>query len=103
MNQTQSLRQRTGDRRSTDLRHSPMMAHLMDALERGEDIGHYGRLTFAIVARHFLPEAELLRLLGNCPAHGEGEAKEMLADVTAHDYTPPTPETIRAWQGHQSF
>jgi rubrerythrin len=103
VNQTQTAPKPTGDRRSTDLRHSPMMARLMDALERGEDIGHYGRLTVAIVARHFLPEAELLRLLGNCPAHGEAEAREMLADVKAHDYVPPTPDTIRAWQRHQSF
>jgi rubrerythrin len=103
MSQTQTTAQRTGDRRSTNLRASPLMARLMDALERGEDIGHYGRLTFAIVARHFLPEAEMLRLLGNCPAHGAAEAREMLADVTEHDYTPPTPETIRAWQIHQSF
>ena len=41
---------RSDDGRSTDLRDSPMMAHLMDALEAGTDIGHYGRLTFAMVA-----------------------------------------------------
>ena len=34
-----------------DLQRSPMMSHLLDALERGEDLGHYGRLTFAMVAR----------------------------------------------------
>src|SRR3954470_10283342 len=27
-----------------DLRAEPMMAHLMDSLEAGKDIGHYGRL-----------------------------------------------------------
>ena len=32
-----------------DLRKSRMMAHLMDALSRGEDIGHYGRLVFVMV------------------------------------------------------
>jgi len=37
-----------------DLRQSPMMSHLLDALDKGEDIGHYGRLTFAMVAHHFL-------------------------------------------------
>ena len=36
-----------------DLRRNGMMTHLLDALERGEDIGHYGRLVFAMVARHF--------------------------------------------------
>jgi hypothetical protein len=32
-----------------ELRRSPMMAHLLDALEKGTDIGHYGRLTFVTV------------------------------------------------------
>jgi hypothetical protein len=27
-----------------DLRQSPMMRHMLDALNDGEDIGHYGRL-----------------------------------------------------------
>ena len=36
-----------------DLRQSAMMSHLLDALDRGEDIGHYGRLVFAMVARLF--------------------------------------------------
>jgi hypothetical protein len=27
-----------------DLRQSPMMSHMLDALDNGEDIGHYGRL-----------------------------------------------------------
>jgi hypothetical protein len=30
-----------------DLRKSEMMAHLIDALDQGEDIGHYGKLVFA--------------------------------------------------------
>ena len=33
-----------------DLRKSDMMAHLLDALDKGKDIGHYGRLVFAMVA-----------------------------------------------------
>ncbi len=103
MIQTQRAPQRTDDRRGTDLRASPLMAYLMDALARGEDIGHYGRLTFAIVARHFLPKAEVIRLLGNSPGHDEAEANAMLDDVTRHDYVPPTPQTIRAWQAHQAF
>src|SRR4026209_2943243 len=37
---------------SDNLRDSPMMAHLLDALEKGTDVGHYGRLVFAMVARH---------------------------------------------------
>ena len=38
------------------LRKNDMMTHLLDALDRGQDIGHYGRLVFAMVARHFLSE-----------------------------------------------
>ena len=43
-----------------DLRKSPMMTHLLDALEKGEDIGHYGRLTFAMIAHRFLDRDELV-------------------------------------------
>ena len=32
-----------------DLKQSQMMNHMLEALEKGEDIGHYGRLTFAMV------------------------------------------------------
>ena len=46
-----------------DLRQSPMMNHLLEALDRGEDIGHYGRLTFVMIARHFVSNDELVELL----------------------------------------
>ena len=46
-----------------DLRQSPMMAHMLDALDSGEDIGHYGRLVFAIIGRHFVSNDELVELL----------------------------------------
>ena len=49
------------------LRKNGMMAHLLDALESGKDIGHYGRLVFAMVARHFLGEDELLSYLQKNP------------------------------------
>ena len=39
-------------------RKSGMMVHLLDALEQKQDIGHYSRLVFAMVARHFMPESE---------------------------------------------
>jgi hypothetical protein len=32
-----------------DLKQSQMMNHMLEALENGEDIGHYGRLTFVMV------------------------------------------------------
>ena len=46
-----------------DLRQSPMMGHMLDALGNGEDIGHYGRLVFAMIGRHFVSNDELVELL----------------------------------------
>ena len=46
-----------------ELRKNGMMSHLLDALAQGEDIGHYGRLVFVMVARYFLPEDHLLKQL----------------------------------------
>src|SRR6478609_3815284 len=94
---------RTDGGRSTDLRDSPMMAHLLDALEEGTDIGHYGRLVFAMVARHFLAEEEMVRLLGNQPDHNEDEARALLRQVEAKDYNPPKRERILEWQAQQEF
>jgi hypothetical protein len=48
---------------AAQLRKNGMMAHLMDALTRGEDIGHYGRLVFVMVARYFVSEDDLFRQL----------------------------------------
>src|SRR3954451_5978494 len=42
-----------------DLRNNDMMSRLMDALEQRQDIGHYGRLVFAMIGRHFLEDDEL--------------------------------------------
>lgn len=89
--------------RGDDLRDSPLMAHLLDALEARRDIGHFGRLTFAMVARHFLGEAELVRLLGQQPAHDAGEARALLRQIEARDYLPPRCERILAWQAQQDF
>jgi hypothetical protein len=93
----------SSDDRSAVLRSSPMMAHLMDALEAGTDVGHYGRLTFAMIARHFLDEAELVRLLGQQPDHDETHARALLQQVQARDYTPPKRERILEWQAQQDF
>ncbi len=43
-----------------DLKKNAMMAHLLDALDHKKDIGHYGRLVFTMVARHFLSEEEVV-------------------------------------------
>ena len=59
-----------------DLRQSPMMAHLLDALANGKDIGHYGRVTVAIVGRYFLDRNELGNLLLEASGGDEKEAKD---------------------------
>ena len=40
-----------------------MMSHLIDALDAGKDIGHYGRLVFAMVAHHFLSDQAVIEWL----------------------------------------
>jgi hypothetical protein len=84
-----------------DLRTNAMMAHLIDALERGDDIGHYGRLVFAMVARHFLTEDELCEYL-QCNL-SEEEARALCRQVEGRDYNPPRRERILEWQQQQEF
>jgi hypothetical protein len=79
------------------------MVHLLDALEAGQDIGHYGRLTFAIIARHFMDEDELIRLLAAQPDQDETRARALLLQVRQRDYSPPKRERILAWQKQQDF
>ena len=86
-----------------ELRNSPMMAHLLDALEQGTDVGHYGRLTFVMVARHFLPDDEIVELLSHQPDHNEADSRALLQQVKAHDYNPPKRERILEWQSKQDF
>ena len=88
---------------SDDLRASPMMAHLMDALEGGTDIGHYGRLVFAMVARHFIEEDELVGLLARQPEMDEQSARALVLQMKARDYNPPKRERILEWQSQQDF
>jgi len=93
----------TSARRGENLRDSPMMAHLLDALEAGRDVGHYGRLTFAMIARHFLPDDELVRLLADQPEQSEETARALLLQVEGRDYNPPKRERILEWQAQQDF
>lgn len=86
-----------------DLRQSPMMSHLLDALERGEDIGHYGRLTFAMVARYFVENEELVGLLAQDGDAGEEKARALVRQVEEKGYNPPRRERILEWQSQQDF
>ena len=86
-----------------NLRDSPMMAHLLDALERGEDIGHYGRLVFAMVARHFLTDDELTDWLCRDASFSQEDARALVHQVEGRDYNPPRRERILEWQSEQEF
>lgn len=94
---------RSGNYRSTELRDSPMMAHLLDALEQGQDIGEYGRLAFVMIARHFLPEDELVKYLQDQPGLDETQARAMVRQVAERGYNPPKRERILQWQARQDF
>lgn len=86
-----------------ELRKSPMMVHLLEALDAGQDIGHYGKLTFAMIARHFLAENELISYLQKSPDCSETEAKALFQQVQGKDYNPPKRDRILEWQQHQDF
>lgn len=86
-----------------ELRKSEMMAHLLDALDAGEDIGHYGRLTFAMVARHFMEQDELIQYLQKDSDFSETEAKALYQQVQGKDYNPPKRDRILEWQSNQDF
>src|SRR3712207_9490173 len=81
-----------------DLRRSPMMSHLLDALDKGEDIGHYGRLTFAMVAHHFLDNDELVQWLSKDEDTDEQQARAMAQQVEEKGYNPPRRERLLEWQ-----
>ncbi len=95
--------QEMGDGRGTELRDSAMMARLLDALERGKDIGHYGRLIFVMVARFFMERERLVELLAQQPEQSETEARALVMQVERHGYSPPTRERILAWQREQEY
>lgn len=86
-----------------DLRKSDMMAHLLDALDAGKDIGHYGRLTFAMIARHFMSDDELVEYLQKDKDFSEGEAKVLVKQVEGKDYNPPKRDRVLDWQKQQDF
>src|SRR5215212_3497529 len=85
------------------LRKSSMMAHLLDALEKGTDIGHYGRLVFAMVARHFLDEDELLEWLQKDQDFSDAQARSLILQVQGREYNPPKRARILEWQKEQEF
>ncbi len=91
------------DTRSENLQDSTMMAHLIDALKKGEDIGHFGRLVFVMVARFFMNDDEMIHLLEKQPGMDEQEARALVLQVEQKDYNPPKRDRILEWQSMQDF
>ena len=86
-----------------DLRQSPMMAHMLGALDNGEDIGHYGRLVFAMIGRHFVSNDELVELLTKDQDTDELEMRALVQQVEEKGYSPPRREKILEYQRQQDF
>jgi DNA primase large subunit len=87
----------------TELRKNGMMAHLIDALSQGKNIGHYGRLVFVMVARYFLPEDDLLKQLQMDADIDEEKARALIEQVASKSYSPPSREKVLEFQKHQQF
>ena len=85
------------------LEKNPMMDHLLSALDDGEDIGHYGRFVFAVVARHFMEPDDLVQTLAHDEDFSEAQAKSLVHQVIETDYSPPGPAKIREFQQKQDF
>jgi hypothetical protein len=86
-----------------ELRKNAMMAHLLDALDQKKDIGHYGRLVFAMVGRHFLSEDDLIAYLAKDRDCSEDDARALVHQVASRGYNPPRRERILEWQRQQEF
>ena len=86
-----------------DLRQSPTMARLLDALEAGEDVGHYGQFTFAAVAHHFMDEDAVIDLLAKQPDMDDAKARAVVLQIEERNYNPPRRERIIEQQAHQKF
>ena len=98
---TRRKRRQAGD--YNDLRQSPTMARLLDALEAGEDVGHYGQFTFAAVAHHFMDEDDVIALLAKQPDMDAEKARAVTLQIEERDYNPPRRERILEQQAHQKF
>ena len=86
-----------------DLKRDPTMARLLEDLAGGTDIGHYGRLVVAMVARHFVDEDELVALLANDRDFSEEQARAMVREVMDAGYSPPKRDKILEFQSRQDY
>jgi hypothetical protein len=60
-----------------DLQQSPITNNMLEALTRGENIGHYSRLTFIMIAPHVVDNEELVGLLTQDQDVDEGDIRAM--------------------------
>ena len=86
-----------------ELRKDRMMARLLDDLQAGTDIGHYGRLVVAMIARHFATEDEAVELLANDEDFSPEKARVMVREVIDTGYSPPKREKILDFQSRQDY
>jgi DNA primase large subunit len=86
-----------------DLKQSQIMNHMLEALENGEDIGHYGRLTFAMVGVYFANDDELVQVMTKDEDADEREVRAMVQQVREKGYNPPNRDKILEWQQKQDF
>ena len=86
---------------AAELKQNGMMAHLMESLSQGKDIGHYGRLVFVMVARHFLSEELLFQQLRLDPNLDEEKARALIEQVVTKGYSPPSREKVLEFQQQQ--
>jgi len=86
-----------------DLRKSPTMSHLLEAQEQGQDIGHYGRLVFAMVGRRFVGDDELEKIMLKGGDTDEAKVRALIQQVEDRDYSPPRRERLLEWQAKQDF
>ena len=86
-----------------DLRENNTMAHILDALDDGKDIGHYGRLTFVMVAQYFADEEEIVEQLKKDKDFAEEEARSLYQQVMSKEYSPPSRDSLLEWQSKQDF
>ncbi len=86
-----------------ELRTDRMMARLLDDLAAGTDIGHYGRLVFAMIARHFGSEDEVVAALSNDRDFSEDQARVMVREVIEAGYSPPKRAKILDFQSRQDY
>ena len=86
-----------------ELLNEPMMERLIGTLESGNSIGHYGRLVFAMVARHFMEGDEVLRYLEMDPECDSEQSRSLLRQVEERNYNPPKRERVLEWMRKQEF